>query len=648
MAIDDDAFIPRLGKIRDRGAAGGARLRKRVATTAKHLARSGTRSKFTGKRLGRGKAAAMQADFGTRRYDAHRRRRVIVKTHIAKPGMVVGTGAFSKHIKYLQRDGVERDGSGGELYSREGKDVEVDAFTDRSKHDRHQFRFIVSPEDAHKLGDLKSYTRELMEVMERDLGTRLDWVAVDHHNTGHSHTHIVLRGKDAAGKDLIIAPDYWSRGLRQRASILATQRLGPRRTLEIMQQQRREVEQDRFTGLDRKLLQLEHGGEIIMTPATTTKDRFERDLKVQRLKHLQGLRLADKRSPSVWRLQPGWGAALKSMGQRGDIIKAIHAGLEPGQVPSTVSFFEERRIIAPPLLGMVHQQGPSDELKDTRYLLVRDFEGNIWHASAAALKNGLLPPKGAIVEVRKSKGDARSSDRTIAAIADRSGGYYSEEIHGRFDPSSSSAYRLAHKRRLEALRRAGIVERLSDGRWRVDENYLNRVRSYEARNAKTQIETRSWLTLEQQITAGGATWLDQIDQVEVERLIDTDLKTAKRQRVEHLRRRGLLSQDEVDLSAENLAKLKDTELKSAISKHAKRSGQAPVELSPGTIFEGVYEGTIDLGQGRFAIVAAKKRFTLVPWRREMEANRGREIVIAAHRKGISWNFPRGQSRGPSR
>ena len=35
-----------------------------------------------------------------------------------------------------------------------------------------------------------------MRRMAEDLDTTLDWVAVDHHDTGHPHTHIVLRGKD--------------------------------------------------------------------------------------------------------------------------------------------------------------------------------------------------------------------------------------------------------------------------------------------------------------------------------------------------------------------------------------------------------------------------------------------------------------------
>ena len=101
-------------------------------------------------------------------------------------------------------------------------------FEERGRKDRHQFRFIVSPEDGEDIGELRAFTRQLMEQMERDLGTKLEWVAVDHWDTDDPHTHIVLRGKDDAGKDLIIAPDYISRGMQARARELATEWLGLR------------------------------------------------------------------------------------------------------------------------------------------------------------------------------------------------------------------------------------------------------------------------------------------------------------------------------------------------------------------------------------------------------------------------------------
>nr|WP_070959395.1 DUF3363 domain-containing protein [Hyphomonas sp. Mor2] len=647
MAIED-AFTPRLGKIRDRGAAGGARLRKRVTTTAKQLVGAGRRSAFSGKRLGRGQSSAMHANYAVKRYAAQKMRRVMVKAYIAKPGKIVGAGVFSKHLNYLQRDGVERDGTGGELYSREGRKIDAGAFAERSKRDRHQFRFIVSPEDADKIKDLKAYTRGLMESMERDLGTRLEWVAVDHHNTGRSHTHIVVRGKEPSGKDLIIAPDFISRGLRERASMLATEMLGPRREMEILRQRGREVEQDRFTQIDRSIGRLVLDGKLEVPAASNSKDRFDRALQLQRLKHLESLQLAKKASSSQWLLQPGWQDALKAMGWRGDIIKAISAGLEPGQVPNKVRFIEERPASSGPLTGVVQRQGPIDELRDIRFLLVKDFRGDTWFVRAGALKDGPLPPKGAVVEVHNSKAEPRQSDRTIADIAKRAGGFYSERIHAELDPSSSAAYRLAHKRRLEALRRVGITVRLKDGRWRVDQDFLSRAGAQEAKVGSTGVEVKSWLSIDAQVKAIGETWLDKVDLDALGAKSSGDLKSAKQKRLQHLRKLGILEPDQYVIPDAAVKRMNADEFKAAYDRVSGASERVGKELHAGATFEGIFEGTIDLGQGRFVLMGKSKEFVLVPWRNEMERYRGQSLTIKARHRGIDWSLPGARMRGISR
>jgi type IV secretory pathway VirD2 relaxase len=101
-------------------------------------------------------------------------------------------------------------------------DADPKAFAERCKDDRHHFRFIVSPEDTAELSDLKDYTRELAAHMEHDLGTRLDWVAVDHWNTDNPHVHLIVRGVADDGRDLVIARDYTKEGMRARAQDLVT------------------------------------------------------------------------------------------------------------------------------------------------------------------------------------------------------------------------------------------------------------------------------------------------------------------------------------------------------------------------------------------------------------------------------------------
>ena len=71
------------------------------------------------------------------------------------------------------------------------------AFAARCAKDRHDFRFIISPEDAPDMQDLREFTRELMMGVERDLGAELDWVAIDHWNADNAH--VLIRGRADGG-----------------------------------------------------------------------------------------------------------------------------------------------------------------------------------------------------------------------------------------------------------------------------------------------------------------------------------------------------------------------------------------------------------------------------------------------------------------
>ncbi|MEL7541567.1 MAG: hypothetical protein AAGJ51_11740, partial [Pseudomonadota bacterium] len=165
-------------------------------------------------------------------------------------------------MRYLQRDGAEKDEAPGKLYGPERDAVDGDAFLEEGKDDRHQFRIILSPEEAGELENLDSFTRDVMAAAERDLGTTLDWVAVNHHDTDHPHVHLVLRGRGDDGKDLVIARNYITHGFRRRAEEFATLELGPRRDLEIARTRMRETTQERFTSIDRELTGMATDGYV--------------------------------------------------------------------------------------------------------------------------------------------------------------------------------------------------------------------------------------------------------------------------------------------------------------------------------------------------------------------------------------------------
>src|ERR1700738_1132993 len=259
MARNEDDFRIHPGKVRDRGGGretarriGAARGRPTsfVGEVHRAILRAGgnpNRDPGSGKgggrfnARGRGIAAALTLkDRSAWSRDGSgartRARRVAVKARVVKLNpqrgaargrQFVSAKAMDAHLRYLERDGVTKDGAKGQVYSGE-RDVEDGrAFLDRGREDRHQFRFIVSSENGAELSDLRTATRDLMQQMETDLGTKLDWIAVSHHNTGPPHSHILVRGVTEDGKALNIAGDYIAYGIRERASEIVTRELGP-------------------------------------------------------------------------------------------------------------------------------------------------------------------------------------------------------------------------------------------------------------------------------------------------------------------------------------------------------------------------------------------------------------------------------------
>ena len=574
-------------------------------------------------------------------------RRVTVKVHIARVKSGAGSGALAAHLRYVQRDGVERDGSGGVLYDREADAADGRAFLERSEGDRHQFRIIVSAEDAVELGDLRFHTRRLMAEIERDVGVRLDWVAVDHDNTGHPHAQIIIRGRDEMGRDLVIAPNYLMQGLRGRASQLITDELGPRRELDILRAEQREITADRYTAVDRKLSGLSKEGTVSIEPANTEAQRYERAALLQRLRHLEGLHLAEGIGASEWQLREGWETTLRALGRRGDIIRSLAAGIGLEHAHRAIRFVDGAGQLERSMTAVVISQGPEDELRDTRFLLVEDLGGEIWHVPARGLEPGNLPPRGSIVEIAANDASPRQADQTIARIAAETGGVYSDAYHEALDPSATAEYRLAHKRRLEALRMKGLVERGADGSWAIAPDYLERAAAHEAaRGGLVSIRVRSWMALEAQVSARAETWLDG-PEVTGAAVQSERMASAVQRRLAFLREQGLLAEGQAALPKEARTALRAAELSRAAGIEAAKSGRT-FTVPGGTPFEGRYERSFNLAQGRMALIGTDKAFALVPWRREMERFRGQSLVIETKGAGMGWTFPSGRTRGIGR
>lgn len=290
-------------------------IREASKASGRSLNRPASRA---GASLGRGQVAARVAGNGLGR----KARRVVIKTRLVNLRKA-GSRSTITHLRYIEREGVGPDGEPGKAYGPTTDDADMGAFDERVSDDRHQFRFIVSTEDAVQIQDLKHFTRDLMTRVETDLGTRLDWVAVDHWDTDNPHTHIVLRGRQADGHDLVIAREYIGTGMRQRASELATEWLGPRTELEIQQSQQQEVQRPGWTGLDRSLERLAREGRL--TPQGLIDgggDKQYRRLLIGRLQYLEAMGLCDAVSGKEWQLAGDLKTQLPSMARQLDIARS--------------------------------------------------------------------------------------------------------------------------------------------------------------------------------------------------------------------------------------------------------------------------------------------------------------------------------------
>ena len=379
--------------------------------------------------------------------------------------------------------------------------------------------------------------------------------------------------------------------------------------------------------------------------ANTSGERFDRSLQIARMRHLESLGLAKADGAVSWRMKEGWQTQLKRQGRRGDIIRTLAA--EFGEQNKAIRFTQDREDNALPITGIVKAYGPEDELRDTRYLLVEDFDGGIWHVPSAAVDVHARPPQGAVVELSRAKAMARASDKAIALVAEQTGGIWSQDLHARHDPGSKPAYRLSLKRRLEALRRAGIGERLATGEWHIEEQFLDRAAQYEARaSGGVRLNVLSWLSPERQIDRLGETWIDSLSEKMARR--SKTLQDLKSRRQAWLRAQGYLAPDQTELGEAQWTRLRALELKHESDAIAARSDRTAVQLSRDDRFDGKLEGHVDLAAGRMAVIGNAKEFALVPWRSSLGRQMGRELTIRRTATGIGWSLDMGRSRGLSR
>ncbi|MFA9200802.1 MAG: relaxase/mobilization nuclease domain-containing protein [Cypionkella sp.] len=490
-------------------------------------------------------------------------------------------GGLAAHVRYLERDGTTRDGQPGRLFDGAGDEVDGRAFAERCEGDRHHFRFIVAPEDAAELSSLRDYTRDLMAQASRDLGTELDWVAVDHWNTEHPHVHVLIRGKADDGRDLVISRDYISSGMRDRAAALVTEELGPRSDREIRRDLSAQIEADRWTRLDAALAReaASRDGAIDMRRDLLGRDDPLRAEKLARLRKLERLGLASGDGAGRFVLAANAEASLRVLGERGDIIRRMQRAVTRGGRDADPSGFVLEGESAGAVVGRLAARGLDDELKGTAYVIVEGVDGRTHHLKLPDLEAAGDGRVGSIVELRRYE-DARGRERVALAV-------------------------------------------------------------------------RSDLTIEAQVAASGATWLDRQAIAREPAALGSgafgaDVRDALERRAEYLVGEGLARRQgqRVIFARDLLETLRRRELGDVAARLSSETGLPHRTVAEGEHVGGVYRQRLQLASGRFAMLDDGLGFQLVPWSPSLEKRLGRQLNgVALAGGGVEWSF--GRKRGLS-
>jgi type IV secretory pathway VirD2 relaxase len=583
--MSNPEFEPKIGKPRSRREIKSGRLTRMVVkATARHRApRSPWANALTRRpvaELGRGKGALYGLTPPRPGW-----RRVIVKARIARHG-TSDLAAARTHQHYIMRDGVTRERGPGQLYDREHDVAEGGDFLERQKGDTYQFRLIVAPEDGARMADLKPFVRDLMRDMEADLRTKLDWVAVDHFNTGHPHTHIVIAGHDDRGQDLVMARHYISHGIRHRAQDLVTLELGPEQEFERFIKLANEMKAERFTSLDRGILKDAKENVLVVSPPLDgDRGRSERraegaqqSLWVGRLRRLEQMGLAEEKRTGVWTIDPQLEAKLRSLGERGDIMVAMNRVMRAHGIDRPAgdfAIFSGARK-SEPVIGRVVEVGIADEMTDRKYLVVDGIDGRIHYAETLAGQD--IPEPGMIVALSGGGGKAKMRNAHIEIVS-----YWPVE---RLATAEAATWL---DRTIVAATKPVIHEK-----------------GFGADVSKALIAREEWLIENRHAS------IEQLGTI-----------TPKLDMLRDLNHKG------ITVAAEKLS----VEL-----------GMLPESPFEGMRMSGKHIGNIGLPMQRLAVIKGRHEFTLVPWRPELLRMRGKNIEISLRDRTITMTLARGRTR----
>lgn len=456
--------------------------------------------------------------------------RVVIKINPVKNktkgvGSGAGSGAANlyHHVRYISRSGAGEDGVKAELFDCENEGLDGKEFFELCKEDRHHFRMIISPENGHEIDDFRGFVRAYMDKVEEDLDTKIEWVGAVHYDTDDIHAHVIMRGVNDKGADLVIGRDYISSGMRRRAQEIATDILGLRSLDEIQKAQEAEVERMAVTSLDR-FIEKQAGEDRVID--VRKANNFGKDIHYEglikgRLRYLETAGLAVENPPGVFQLDENYQDVLFKIATKNDVIKKLRLALGQGVEGIHVYSISagEGQIVE----GRVLSKGDEDELTDRKYLVVEDMNKAVHYVPIGENYKFDLVEKGSLIRVRPGEKSSGKADYNINLMAMKNGGVYSVDHHRAYieqeqnyiEPSDRNEYLDAHLKRLETLEQNDIVEALENGDYLIPSDVMvkgaqitDEINKRENKRFYPFIDVLSEKPLEELIDVEKKTWLD--------------------------------------------------------------------------------------------------------------------------------------------
>jgi type IV secretory pathway VirD2 relaxase len=171
------------------------------------------------------------------------------------------------HGRYLAREGAQLKYERGVGFDAESNEIHLEKRVSswEREEDTRLWKVIVSPEHGRAI-DLRAHARQFVDRVERDLGRRLEWVGIDHHDTRQPHVHVLIRGVDREGRAFLIPREYVRSGMRRRSREIATRELGLRREREISLEMQIRQELGREIKRERSRLRTHSRAERLLPP----------------------------------------------------------------------------------------------------------------------------------------------------------------------------------------------------------------------------------------------------------------------------------------------------------------------------------------------------------------------------------------------